>query len=492
MKSISDSVIVGKTQFDRQVVSDREVISIVFRTPARRLAVATTASDAVADTSAAPPAPPVPPTIPATDATAPPTVPASDASAPPSAPPAEAGTSTVLTVERGSVLEVFRVATRLGLTCFGGPIAHLGYFRDEYVVKRRWLDEERYADLIALSQFLPGAASSKVGMSIGILRAGLRGGFAAWLGFTLPSAIALASVALLLRGVSSDTIDLLHGLKVVAVAVVAQAIWGMARRLAPDRSRATIAVAATAAVLLLPTSIGQISVIAVAAIVGWRFLRTDTIKSGPRMAVPIPKWLSIAAWITLFTLLFGLPILRSLIANHTIAMFDSFYQSGSLVFGGGHVVLPLLQAQVVPPHWISNDQFLAGYGAAQAVPGPLFTFSAYLGAAMNQAPNGVLGAAIALIAIFLPSMLLTLGALPWWGWLQTRPDAQAALRGVNAAVVGILLAALYNPVWTSAVLRPVDFVMASSAFALLVVWRCPPWIVVLLTGLAGGLVAGLS
>jgi chromate transporter len=396
----------------------------------------------------------------------------------------------IVRLEQGSALEVFRVAARLGCICFGGPIAHLGYFRDEYVVKRRWLDEERYADLIALSQFLPGAASSKVGMSIGVMRAGLRGGLAAWLGFTLPSAIALAGAAILLRGVSSDTIDLLHGLQVVAVAIVAQAVWGMARNLAPDKPRATIAVAAAAAVLLLPTSIGQISVIALAAIIGWRFLHTDTMKLGPRMAVPIPRWLSISAWVTLFALLFGLPIVRGVVANHTLAMFDSFYRSGSLVFGGGHVVLPLLQAEVVPPHWVGNDQFLTGYGAAQAVPGPLFTFSAYLGAVMNQAPNGALGASIALIAIFLPSMLLTVGALPLWGWLQSRPDAQAALRGVNAAVVGILLAALYDPVWTSGVLRPVDFVMALSAFTMLVVWRCPPWIVVLLTGLAGSLVAG--
>lgn len=393
---------------------------------------------------------------------------------------------------RGSVLEVLAVATRLGFTCFGGPIAHLGYFRDEYVVKRRWLDERSYADLVALCQFLPGAASSKVGMSIGILRAGLRGGLAAWVGFTLPSAVALAVVAIVLRGVGGDIIALLHGLKVVAVAVVAQAVWGMARNLAPDRPRATIVICAAAAVFMMPTRVGQIAVIAVAAFVGWRFLRSDEVKSGPHVAVPIPRWLAILAWVLLVGLLIALPVGRHLVSLQPLAMFDSFYRSGSLVFGGGHVVLPLLQSEVVPTHWVDKDQFLAGYGVAQAVPGPLFTFASYLGAAMRPAPNGALGAAIALIAIFLPSMLLTLGALPWWGALRARPAAQAALRGVNAAVVGILVAALYNPVWTSAILRPADFVLAMSAFGLLVIWRCPPWIVVLLTGIGGAIVAQMS
>jgi chromate transporter len=392
------------------------------------------------------------------------------------------------TVERGSVLEVLRVSTRLGLTCFGGPIAHLGYFRDEYVVKRRWLDEKSYADLVALSQFLPGAASSKVGMSIGILRAGLAGGLAAWIGFTLPSAIALMVVALVLRDVSSEAVDLMHGLKIVAVAVVAQAVWGMAKNLAPDRPRATIAILATAGVFTLPTKIGQIVVIAVAALVGWRFLRSDTEPAGRRLTVPIPRWLSISAWATLFLLLFGLPIARAFVSYQPLAVVDSFYRSGALVFGGGHVVLPLLQNEVVP-HWISQDQSLAGYGLAQAVPGPLFTYAAYLGAAMNPQPNGVLGGTIALVAIFLPSMLLTLGALPLWGSLRNRPRVQAALRGVNAAVVGILLAALYNPVWTTAIAHPVDFTLGLAAFGLLVIWRCPPWLVVLLTGMAGALIA---
>jgi chromate transporter len=392
-------------------------------------------------------------------------------------------------VPRGSILEVLAVATRLGFTSFGGPIPHIGYFHHEYVVKRRWLDEKTYADLVALCQFLPGAASSKVGMAVGILRAGLAGGLVAWLGFTLPSAIALTVAAMVLRGADQDTIELLHGLKVVAVAVVAQAVWGMAKNLAPDRPRATIAIAAAAAVIILPTAIGQVSAIAVAAVIGWRWLRSDDVANGSQVAVPIPRWLAIVAWVLLFGLLIGLPVARDLVTSQPLSLFDSFYRSGSLVFGGGHVVLPLLQAEVVPPGWIDQDQFLAGYGLAQAVPGPLFTFSAYLGAALNPAPNGVLGAAIALIAIFLPSMLLTVGALPWWGALRARPSAQSALRGVNAAVVGILLAALYSPVWVGAILRPADFVLALCAFGLLVVWHCPPWLVVVLTGTAGAIVA---
>jgi chromate transporter len=387
---------------------------------------------------------------------------------------------------------VLRVATRLGFTCFGGPIAHLGYFREEYVVKRRWLDDKSYADLVALCQFLPGAASSKLGMSIGILRAGLPGGLVAWLGFTLPSAIALTAAAILLRGVSAETIDLLHGLRVVAVAVVAQAVWGMARNLAPDRSRATIAFAAAAAVFALPTAVAQVTVIAVAAVVGWRFLRSDEVGDGSALALRIPRWLAIAAWTLLFGLLIGLPVARALVGSHPVAIVDSFYRSGALVFGGGHVVLPLLQSAVVPPGWIGIDQFLAGYGLAQAVPGPLFTFGAYLGAAMHPAPDGVPGAAIALLAIFLPSMLLTLGALPLWDALRGRPAARAALRGVNAAVVGILLAALYDPVWTSAIRRPADFVLALLGFGLLAIWRCPPWVVVLLSAAGGALIAVLT
>jgi chromate transporter len=266
----------------------------------------------------------------------------------------------------------------------------------------------------------------------------------------------------------------------------------MAKNLAPDKPRATIAVAAAIAVFALPTSIGQLTVIAVAAVIGWRFLRTDDGGAGSPLPVRIPRWLAAGAWVLLFGLLLGLPVARALTSSHPVAMVDSFYRSGALVFGGGHVVLPLLRSAVAGPGWVGTDQFLAGYGLAQAVPGPLFTFSAYLGAAMRPAPNGVLGAAIALVAIFLPSMLLTLGALPLWGTLRSRPAARAALRGVNAAVVGILVAALYQPVWTSAILRPADFALALGAFGLLMVWRCPPWLVVLLTAAGGALIVLLT
>ena len=380
------------------------------------------------------------------------------------------------------------VATRLGLTCFGGPIAHLGYFRQEYVVKRRWLDERSYADLVGLCQFLHGATSSKLGMSVGILRAGLPGGLAAWLGFTLPSAAALTAAAILLRRVDSHTIDLLHGLTVVAVAVVAQAVWGMARSLAPDRPRATVAVAAAGAALLLPGAVAQVAVIAAGAVVGWRVLGPGEATGESTVAIRIPRWLAAAAWSVLFGLLIGLPVARSLVGGQPLAMADSFFRSGALVFGGGHVVLPLLQSAVVSPGWIGDDQFLAGYGLAQAVPGPLFTFAAYLGAAMRPAPNGVAGAVLALLAIFLPSMLLTLGALPLWDVLRDRPAARAAFRGVNAAVVGILLAALYNPVWTNAIRRPADFVLALVGFGMLVVWRFPPWVVVIVSAAGGALI----
>jgi chromate transporter len=390
---------------------------------------------------------------------------------------------------RGSLFEVLWVATRLGLTSFGGPVAHLGYFRNEYVVKRKWLSEKTFADLIALCQFLPGAASSKLGMSIGILRAGPLGGLAAWIGFTLPSAAALTAVAMLTKDASPHTIDMLHGLKVVAVAVVAQAVWGMAKNLAPDKPRGTIAIAAAALVFILPIGFGQLTIIAVSALIGWRFLDSDADQEPAHVPVPVPRWVGVTCWVLFLGLLAGLPILRSVVDSQPLAMSDSFFRSGALVFGGGHVVLPLLQSQVVPPNWISNDHFLAGYGFAQAVPGPLFTFAAYLGAAMNQPPNGVAGAALALVAIFLPSMLLTYGALPWWGSLRGRPAAQAALRGVSAAVVGILLAALYSPVWTSSILRPADFALALGAFGLLMIWKCPPWIVVLLTGIGGALIA---
>ena len=383
-------------------------------------------------------------------------------------------------VRPGSALEVLAVATRLGLTSFGGPIAHIGYFRREYVERRAWVDDHTFADLVALSQSLPGAASSKLGMAIGIVRAGLPGGLAAWLGFTLPSAIALVTFALAVRQLGPEADGWLHGLKIVAVAVVAQALWAMARTLAATPLQIAIAVAAALAVLALPGGATQLLAILAAGVVGWRLLREGETPPRPRLAIDIGRRTAAMAGLTLVVLLVALPIARQLTGNHAVSVLDSFYRTGSLVFGGGHVVLPLLEAEVTP-HWISEERFLAGYGAAQAVPGPLFTFSAYLGAAMEPSPNGVAGAALALVAIFLPSFLLTVATLPGFAFVRGRADLQAALRGVGAAVVGILLAALYDPVGTSAIRRPVDALIATAAFAALVVGRLPPWLVVLAT-----------
>jgi chromate transporter len=373
-----------------------------------------------------------------------------------------------------AALEVLAVATRLGLTSFGGPVAHLGYFRSEYVVRRRWLDEQTYADVVALCQFLPGPASSQVGIAIGIIRAGLLGGLAAWLGFTLPSAIALVLFALGIRGLDLSAAGWLLGLKIAAVAVVAQAVWGMARTLCPDRERASIAIVAALAVTAWPTAWGQVLVIAVAGVVGLRLLPGSGDTAAPHARVPFGRPLGLAALAAFFALLVALPVLRYLTGSPALAVFDSFYRAGALVFGGGHVVLPLLQAEVVPPGWVSGEQFLAGYGAAQAVPGPLFTLAAYLGAVMR----GWLGAVVALTAIFLPAFLLVVGTLPFWDALRVRPAFRAALRGINAAVVGLLLAALYQPVWTSAIHAPADFALALAAFGLLALWGTPPWIVV--------------
>ncbi len=379
-------------------------------------------------------------------------------------------------------LEVLRAFFRLGLTSFGGPVAHLGYFRAEFVERRRWLDEAAYADIVALCQFLPGPASSQVGMAIGVLRAGLPGALSAWLGFTTPSALALILFA---YGVGrfGDIAGApwLHGLKIVAVAVVAQAVWGMARSLAPDRSRASLAMASAILVLFIPSTFGQVAAILLGGLIGWRFLPGDGASPAAiSLAVPIGRREASLALFLFFALLIALPIIAAVTGNHAAALVDSFYRSGSLVFGGGHVVLPLLQAAVVPPGWIGNDAFLAGYGAAQAVPGPLFTFAAYLGAAMVPTPHGWAGGLLCLVAIFLPSFLLVIGTLPFWSVLRRRRGVQAALRGVNAAVVGLLLAALYRPVWTSAILAPADFALGLVAFLLLVFWRVPPWLVVVL------------
>ena len=386
----------------------------------------------------------------------------------------------------GSFFEVLRVAGRLGLTSFGGPIAHLGYFHEEYVRRRRWLDERSYADLVALCQFLLGPASSQVGIAIGIARAGLPGGLAAWLGFTLPSAVALVAFAYGVGALGQTAgAGWLHGLKVVAVAVVAQAVWGMGRALCPDRERASLAILAAIVTLAWPSAIGQVLSIAVSGLIGWRFFPHSEIAPAAHASFPIGTRLGLAAWVVFFVLLVALPLLRQAAPGHELQVFDSFFRVGSLVFGGGHVVLPLLQAEVVGPGWVTNEQFVAGYGAAQAVPGPLFTFAAYLGTVMS----GWSGALLALVAIFLPSFLIVIGALPFWDSLRRNSSFQSALSGINSAVVGLLAAALYNPVWTSAIHAPPDFGLALAALGLLAFWRWPPWLVVVLTALGGELLA---
>jgi chromate transporter len=393
--------------------------------------------------------------------------------------------------EKGGVLEVLGVSTRLGLTSFGGPIAHLGYFHGEYVARRRWLTEQTYADLVALCQFLPGPASSQVGIAVGLMRAGLLGGVAAWLGFTLPSALALVAFAYGLQTLGITDAGWLHGLKVVAVAVVAQAVWGMARTLAPDRERASLAFLAAIAMLAYPTAVGQVLIIVLAGLIGRWWLPETSAPRDPGIRVSIGHQGVAVAWVLFFGLLIGLPIVHQWVRSEALAVFDSFFRVGSLVFGGGHVVLPLLQAEVVPPGWVTNEQFVAGYGAAQAVPGPLFTFAAYLGAVMRPLGGGVAGAALALVAVFAPSFLLVVGALPLWDSLRPRPSFQAALRGINAAVVGLLLAALYHPVWTSAIHAPADVALGLVDFALLAFWKWPPWLVVVLSALGGAVLARL-
>ena len=388
---------------------------------------------------------------------------------------------------RESFLAVFRVFLKLGLTSFGGPIAHLGYFRDEFVVRRRWLSEESYADLVALCQFLPGPASSQVGFSLGVLRGhGLMGGLAAWLGFTMPSAIALFAFALGAAAFTGPVAEgFIHGLKLVAVAVVAQAIWGMARTLTPDGPRAGIALSAIAIVVFFGGSFGQMAAIALGALAGLWLCRSKSAPASGRLDFPVTARAGTAALVLFAVLLLGIPAAAAIMGNQSVSLFDSFYRSGALVFGGGHVVLPLLQAEMVQPGWVTEASFLAGYGMAQAVPGPLFTFAAYLGAVASAAANALGGATIALVAVFLPGLLLAYGMLPFWGRLRARPAAQFAMRGANAAVVGILGAALYDPVWTGAVLDARDFVAALAGFLLLTVWKVAPWIVVALLAAAG-------
>ena len=386
----------------------------------------------------------------------------------------------------GSPLEVFRVFLKLGISSFGGPIAHIGYVREEFVVRRRWLGEPTFVDLVALCQFLPGPASSQTGFAIGLIRAGYGGALAAWAGFTLPSAILMVLFAYG-AGTLSGPIGagLLHGLKLVAVAIVAQAVWGMARSLCPDRARASIATASALIILSSTSSLAQIGAIVLGGVLGLWLCREAPPAADGHIAIPVSRRTGFAALAAYFVLLVGLPIAQTLSGSTALALFDAFYRSGALVFGGGHVVLPLLREAFVTPGWIGDDAFLAGYGAAQAVPGPLFTFAAYLGTLVGPAPHGIVGAALGLFGIFLPGVLILLGALPFWDGFRRRVVAQAAMRGVNAAVVGLLGAALYSPLWTSAVNGPGDFALALLGFILLTVWRLPPLVVVIISALGG-------
>jgi chromate transporter len=381
-----------------------------------------------------------------------------------------------------SALDVFVAFLRLGLTSFGGPIAHLGYFREEFVNRRKWIDDKAYADLVALCQFTPGPASSKVGIGIGLSQAGLPGAFAAWLGFTSPSALALILFGFGIVALG-DRFDLgwLHGLLVVAVPVVAQAVWGMARNLTPDAPRVTLAALAAIAVLIWPTPLGFIGTIVAGGLVGWLLLKVNVDEEHVAIAANVSRTAAVAALALFFGLLIALPALRAAFpSSQTLALLDSFYRAGSLVFGGGNVVLPLLQAEVAPPGWVSNEAFFAGYGAAQAVPGPLFTLAAYLGTVSVVPPNGWAGALICLAGIFASSFLLVIGPLPFWDALRRFRPMRAALTGVNAAVVGMLLGFLYDPVWTNAIRTAADFGLALAGFVLLMFWKVPAWLVVVL------------
>lgn len=387
----------------------------------------------------------------------------------------------------GTVFEVFLVFLKLGLTSFGGPIAHLGYFREEFVTRRGWFDDQAYADLVALCQFLPGPASSQVGFAVGLIRGGWLGALAAWAGFTLPSAVLMLAIALGAGALGGELAQgILHGLKLVAVAVVAQAVFGMSKSLTPDRVRAGIAVLAVAAMVILGGVWGQIGAIVLGGVLGLWLCRAEVQTVDDVLAVPVSRKVGVFALVAFAGLMVILPMLAGF--GQGFAVFDAFYRAGALVFGGGHVVLPLLEAGTVGQGWLDQDAFLAGYGAAQAMPGPLFTFAAYLGAASIVPPNGIWGAGIALVGIFLPGLLIVLAALPFWHGLRRNGAAQAAMRGANAAVVGVLGLALYDPVFTSAVLGPVDFALALAGFVALVSWKVPPLAVVVALAAAGGVI----
>lgn len=382
-----------------------------------------------------------------------------------------------------SILEILAVSTKLGLTSFGGPTAHLGYFHEEYVRKKKWLDEQSYADLVALCQFLPGPASSQVGIGIGVLRGGIMGGVFAFIGFTFPSALVLILFALLLKGMDLSQAGWIHGLKIVAVVVVAHAILGMAQKLTPNLSRKTIALFSLIVTLLWQTVYTQVVIILLAGVIGLNFFKQYHESHDSNIKVPVSKKFAYFCLGLFFGILLLLPFLKDFSTASWLSMVDSFYRSGSLVFGGGHVVLPLLEREFVPTGWLNKETFLAGYGAAQAVPGPLFTFAAYLGACINGWKGGLL----ATFAIFLPAFLLILGALPFWDSLRRNPKMQGALMAINAAVVGILLASLYNPIWISSILKAADFALAAVLFYMLAYWKLPPWVIVIAGALGGWL-----
>ncbi|MFD2829687.1 chromate efflux transporter [Corticicoccus populi] len=386
-----------------------------------------------------------------------------------------------------TLFEILIVSTRLGLTSFGGPVAHLGYFHEEYVRRKKWIDEKSYADLVALSQFLPGPASSQVGIGIGVARAGVLGGFISFLGFTLPSVIVLIAFALVLQKFNITETGFIQGLKLVAVAIVAHAVLGMAQNLTPDLKRKIIALSALVVILLWNAVYSQVFVILAAGIVGYFIYKNHEVKEHhSKIHFPVSKTVGGVCLTLFFGLLILLPVLRDITSIQWIALFDSFYRAGALVFGGGHVVLPLLEQELVPVGWISEASFLAGYGATQGVPGPLFTFAAYLGTVIGGWQIGLLGTA----AIFLPAFLLIIGALPFWNVLRHNNKVSGALMGVNAAVVGILIAAFYQPIWTSTIREPVDFAFAAVLFSMLVYFKLPPWVIVI-TGAAGGVVLGI-
>lgn len=383
----------------------------------------------------------------------------------------------------GNLKEIAKASTKLGFTSFGGPTAHLGYFREEYVGKRKWLDDKLYADIVALCQFLPGPASSQVGIAIGMIRGGILGGIVSWAGFTLPSVLFLMLAAYFVVGFGFTDSGIIQGLKIVAVAIVAHALLGMQKNLAPDAMRIGFAIAAAILVLLIPTAWGQIGVIIGAGILGYALFRKQQAPEDVKLSLSFGRRAGVIAWILFAGLLIVLPIIRTFSDHVYIAILDTYYRVGSIVFGGGHVVLPMLEREVD----MSSDLFLAGYGLAQAVPGPLFTLSAFLG----QVTAGIPGALLAVFAMFLPSFLLVIGTLPFWSIIRSKKGIQAALKGVNAAVVGILLAALYDPVFTSAVKSSLDFIIVLVTFTLLTVFKFSPIKVVAVSALLGLLFYGV-